>query len=47
MPRPHPSSSPEITILRALLANETGYISGSALAKTLAMSRVAVWQHME
>ena len=47
MPRPHPSSSPEITILRALLENETGYVSGGDLAKTLAMSRVAVWQHME
>jgi len=47
MPRPHPSSPPEITILRALLANETGFVSGGALAKTLAMSRVAVWQHME
>ena len=47
MPRTHPSSSPEITILRALLENETGYVSGGALAKTLAMSRVSVWQHME
>jgi BirA family biotin operon repressor/biotin-[acetyl-CoA-carboxylase] ligase len=48
MPRPHhPSSLPEITILRALLEKETGYVSGSSLAKTLAMSRVAVWQHME
>ncbi len=47
MPRPDPSSSPEITILRALLAEETGFVSGSTLAKTLAMSRVAVWQHME
>lgn len=38
---------PEIVILRALLENETGFVSGSKLAKTLEMSRVAVWQYME
>jgi len=48
MPRPSPSSSsPEITILRALLEKENGFVSGSVLAKTLSMSRVAVWQYME
>jgi BirA family biotin operon repressor/biotin-[acetyl-CoA-carboxylase] ligase len=47
MPRSHSICSPEVTILRALLAHADGYVSGSGLAKTLAMSRVAVWQHME
>lgn len=40
-------SSPEIVILRALIENENSYVSGSALARTLKMSRVAVWQYME
>ena len=39
--------SPEIVILRRLLEEETGYVSGSDLAKELSVSRVAVWQHME
>lgn len=39
--------SPEIVILRALLEKESGFVSGSDLAKTLGMSRVAVWQYME
>ena len=39
--------TPELVILRELLAQETGFVSGSALAEKLAMSRVAVWQHME
>lgn len=47
MPRSLSNSSPEVTILRALLAHEDGYFSGSALADTLKMSRVSVWQHME
>jgi BirA family biotin operon repressor/biotin-[acetyl-CoA-carboxylase] ligase len=47
MPRSHALCSPEVTILRALLAHADGYVSGGGLAKTLAMSRVAVWQHME
>lgn len=38
---------PEVIILRALIENEGGYVSGSKLAKTLGMSRVAIWQHME
>lgn len=40
-------STPEITILRALLANESAWVSGSDLAHALGMSRVAVWQYME
>src|SRR5574344_816136 len=39
--------TPELVILRELLAQDTGFVSGSALAEKLAMSRVAVWQHME
>ncbi len=39
--------SPEATILRALLAAGDGFVSGTALARQLGMSRVAVWQHME
>ena len=39
--------SPEIVILRRLLEEETHYVSGSALADELSVSRVAVWQHME
>ena len=37
----------EHTILRELIAQETGWVSGSALARKLGVSRVAVWQHME
>lgn len=37
----------ELVILRELLANETGFVSGSALAAKLGVSRVAIWQHME
>jgi BirA family transcriptional regulator, biotin operon repressor / biotin---[acetyl-CoA-carboxylase] ligase len=40
-------SSTETTILRALIEKENGFVSGSVLARTLGMSRVAVWQHME
>lgn len=39
--------SPESYILRELLMFEGRYISGTALARKLGMSRVAVWQHME
>jgi BirA family transcriptional regulator, biotin operon repressor / biotin---[acetyl-CoA-carboxylase] ligase len=39
--------TPETVILSRLLEEESAYVSGSALAKTLSMSRVAVWQHME
>jgi BirA family biotin operon repressor/biotin-[acetyl-CoA-carboxylase] ligase len=41
----HPS--PETVILRALVSNENEFVSGSALAGKLGMSRVAIWQHME
>jgi len=41
------SATPEIIILRRLLGEETGYVSGSDLAAELSVSRVAVWQHME
>lgn len=41
------SATPEIVILRALLENETRYVSGSDIARSLDMSRVAVWQYME
>jgi BirA family biotin operon repressor/biotin-[acetyl-CoA-carboxylase] ligase len=40
-------SSTETTILRALIEKENGFVSGSVLARSLGMSRVAVWQHME
>jgi BirA family biotin operon repressor/biotin-[acetyl-CoA-carboxylase] ligase len=30
-----------------LIEKDTGFVSGSALARDLGMSRVAVWQHME
>lgn len=37
----------EHVILRELVAREPGWVSGSALATKLGVSRVAVWQHME
>ncbi len=40
-------ASPEVVILRALLEVGDGFVSGTALAHTLKMSRVAIWQHME
>jgi BirA family biotin operon repressor/biotin-[acetyl-CoA-carboxylase] ligase len=40
-------SSPEALILRELIAGEPGWVSGTALASRLEMSRVAVWHHME
>jgi BirA family biotin operon repressor/biotin-[acetyl-CoA-carboxylase] ligase len=39
--------TPEHLILRELLAHEASWVSGSALAAKLGVSRVAVWQHME
>jgi len=47
MPAPSLSSSPEFVILRELLEHESGFVSGTALAGKLGVSRVAVWQHME
>lgn len=40
-------STAEHVILRELLAREPNWVSGSALAAKLGVSRVAVWQHME
>ena len=40
-------SSTEITILRELLAADTGLVSGSRLAKILGISRVAVWLQLQ
>jgi BirA family transcriptional regulator, biotin operon repressor / biotin---[acetyl-CoA-carboxylase] ligase len=43
-----PAHRSEILILQALLdAGDDGYVSGAGLAKTLGVSRVAVWQHLE
>jgi BirA family transcriptional regulator, biotin operon repressor / biotin---[acetyl-CoA-carboxylase] ligase len=39
--------TPEHVILRELLARDPAWVSGSALAAKLEVSRVAVWQHME
>ena len=39
--------SPDLTIVRTLLDSGDGFVSGSDLAKTLGISRVAIWQHME
>lgn len=40
-------SSPEPTVIRALLARQTGWVSGGDLAKKLGVSRVAVWHYIE
>lgn len=43
-----PVNRSELLILQALLdAGDDGYVSGAALARTLGVSRVAVWQHLE
>lgn len=43
-----PAPRPEVLILQALLdAGDDGCVSGAALARTLGMSRVAIWQHLE
>jgi len=39
--------TPENVILREMLARETAWVSGPALAAKLGVSRVAVWHHME
>jgi len=46
-PRLHDSDSPELVILNELLTASPDYLSGQSLARTLGMSRVAVWQYME
>jgi BirA family biotin operon repressor/biotin-[acetyl-CoA-carboxylase] ligase len=40
-------SDTELVILRELLAREPGFLSGTALAAKLGMTRVSVWLHME
>jgi len=40
-------SNTELIILRELLAREPEFLSGTALAHKLGMSRVSVWLHME
>ena len=37
----------EVTILRELLAGDSGYVSGTRLAKLLGLSRVAVWMQLQ
>ncbi len=37
----------DLTIIRTMLDAGDDFVSGSALAETLGMSRVAIWQHME
>jgi len=37
----------EVTILRELLAPDSGYVSGNRLAKLLGLSRVAVWMQLQ
>ncbi|MEY2881116.1 MAG: hypothetical protein RLZZ15_3496 [Verrucomicrobiota bacterium] len=39
--------TPEHLILREMLACKSGWLSGADLARKLAVSRVAVWQHIE
>lgn len=38
---------PEAQILQELLASDSGFVSGTSLAKGLGISRVSVWSHME
>jgi BirA family biotin operon repressor/biotin-[acetyl-CoA-carboxylase] ligase len=44
-----PNSPPatEVSILRELLASESGYVSGTRLAKKLGMTRVAIWMQLQ
>ena len=39
--------TPENLILRELLADKTGWVSGTTLAGRLGVSRVSIWQHMK
>ena len=47
MKKNSPSAPPETVILTELIAAEPEFVSGSALAKKLGISRVAIWQYME
>ena len=40
-------SSAEITLLSELLAAESGYVSGTKLARLLGVSRVAIWMQLQ
>lgn len=42
-----PAHRSEIIILQALLDAGDGYVSGASLAKSLGVSRVAIWQHLD
>ena len=42
-----PSPATEVTILRELLASDSGYVSGNHLAKQLGLSRVAIWMQLQ
>jgi BirA family biotin operon repressor/biotin-[acetyl-CoA-carboxylase] ligase len=44
---PNSASATEVTILRELLAAETGYVSGNHLAKLFGFSRVAIWMQLQ
>src|SRR4051812_41871675 len=44
---PSTSAPPETVILTELVAAEPEFVSGSALARKLGISRVAIWQYME
>jgi len=37
----------EVTILRELLARDSGHVSGTRLAKLLGLSRVAIWMQLQ
>ena len=39
--------STEVTILRELLVSDSGYVSGSRLAKLFGFSRVAIWMQLQ
>ncbi len=39
--------STEVTILRELLASDSGHVSGARLAKLLGLSRVAIWMQLQ
>ena len=40
-------SSTEVLILKELLSAKGDFVSGSRLAESLGISRVAIWSHME
>jgi len=49
LPAREPNSNPatEVTILRELLAADSGYVSGNHLAKLFGFSRVAIWMQLQ